>query len=229
MRLIHMTIRSAAIVLLLLTIGCASNAWRSARNTHSISAYEEFLQRYPNTEFSSEARRQLDSLRAEERRRQEASAYDAATRAGTSEAVEAFLTRHPDGALKAQAEALLRRFARLVAKVPESINSVDPFRKHRYVPLSGPVWVYRVTFQETAGVGVELTQCELRIPDVTYGSYKTGQSSSINPIRIPPNGSGFHESWVRGESLRGNSLGLYFRGKDDNGNPVRLHVSSQLK
>ena len=99
MRFMHITRRSLAPILLLITaLGCASSAWRSALDANSISAYQKFLQRYPDTEFSSEARRQVDSLLAEDRRRLEASAYEAARCDGTSGALEEFLTRYPDGA-----------------------------------------------------------------------------------------------------------------------------------
>ena len=73
---------------LVLVAGCAGRAWRQARDQDSFAAYHRFLDEYPDSEWSAEARARLDMSRIRKR--------------PTREAYQKFLAEHPDPALQAE-------------------------------------------------------------------------------------------------------------------------------
>lgn len=70
--------------LILLIVGCASVAshYSEVREIDTIEAYEEFIQKYPDSEFSNEAKEQIDELSAKSK--------------NTIEGYREFIARHPE-------------------------------------------------------------------------------------------------------------------------------------
>ncbi|MEM7408604.1 MAG: hypothetical protein AAF430_00035 [Myxococcota bacterium] len=124
-----MSTRIVLLVLALITAlgGCASSAWREARDADTISAYHRFLREYPDTSFSEEARARLElarvrknpsresfekflekfanaGLEAELRPHVEEVYFEYARALGTAEAYQEFLTEFPAGRFAARAE-----------------------------------------------------------------------------------------------------------------------------
>jgi hypothetical protein len=85
-----------SLVLLLLSAGCATEAWNTARSADTISAYEEFLRDYPKGELADRARDRLSGLR-------EKQDWDTAMAGNTIPSYVEFLRKHPQGPLAAEA------------------------------------------------------------------------------------------------------------------------------
>ncbi len=49
-------------LLILAICGCASKAYQSARNKDTVEAYKEFLEKYPDSKFTSEAKARREEL-----------------------------------------------------------------------------------------------------------------------------------------------------------------------
>jgi len=102
-------IAAIALVVAATLFGCAGTAWRHARAEDSISAYYAFLQEYPDSRFSDQARARLELSRLKKH----------PTRAG----IEAFRAKYSTPELAAEldpfVEELLFRHARAVG-TPES-------------------------------------------------------------------------------------------------------------
>ena len=118
--------RIAALAVALATslLGCAGSAWRHARSEDTISAYHAFLQDFPDSRFSDQARARLELSRIKKRpTRSSVEAFRArystpeliaeldplvedlffhhARAVGTAESYRSFLERYPSGSLVA--------------------------------------------------------------------------------------------------------------------------------
>ena len=74
---------------LLITIGCASTTvgrWEATKSLNTIKAYEAFLQKYPDSEFSAEAASNLEDLY-----------FQKATRINSAKAYSEFMKKYPEG------------------------------------------------------------------------------------------------------------------------------------
>jgi len=76
----------AAALLLVIISACVSTAWKNAVKGNSIAAYENFLRRYPQSEFDNEARRKLEAFY-----------FYKAKNTRTIGAYEEFIAKYPQG------------------------------------------------------------------------------------------------------------------------------------
>jgi hypothetical protein len=78
--------------------------WRSAEAADTVEAYDQFIERHPESELAEQARARLAQL-TEEREWQRAST------ANTPESYRAFLAQHPNGKWAGEARIRLESFA----------------------------------------------------------------------------------------------------------------------
>ena len=120
-------IPAVAVALAAALFGCAGSAWRHARSEDTISAYHTFLQEFPNSRFSDQARARLELSRIKKHpTRSRIEAFRArystpdliaeldplvedlffhhARAVGTAESYRSFLERYPSGSLVSRAE-----------------------------------------------------------------------------------------------------------------------------
>ncbi|HZO23997.1 MAG TPA: SPOR domain-containing protein [Steroidobacteraceae bacterium] len=97
---------AAIVVLALLIAGCSREQqdWRAAEAADTIEAYDQFVQRHPESELVTEARTRVAQL-GEERDWREAGAVD------TADAYRQFLTQHPNGKWAQEARVRIESFA----------------------------------------------------------------------------------------------------------------------
>ena len=88
--------------------GCASMAWKQATADDTIPAYTRFLGSYPNSEFSADATKRLDALRAQEREREIQQQFADAQQRGQN-ALERFAGQYPSHALGKKASEMARQ------------------------------------------------------------------------------------------------------------------------
>jgi hypothetical protein len=123
---VNCRIAAVAAALAASLVGCASSAWRHARSDDSITGYHTFLEDYPDSRFSEQARARLELARIKKRpTRAGAEAFRAkysdpelvaelapfveellfrhARAVGTTESYREFVTRYPSGALSTRA------------------------------------------------------------------------------------------------------------------------------
>jgi hypothetical protein len=83
------------VLLVLLTAGCAreESAWRTARNTGTVEAFQEFLKHYPEGAFAREAQKAMAIL-----------SWDQTKTRNTQQDYEAFLKRFPDSRFAVEAQ-----------------------------------------------------------------------------------------------------------------------------
>jgi hypothetical protein len=77
--------------------------WQKARETNTIEAYEQFLKRYPNGDFTAQAQAHLKDLYTERD-------WQKARDADTPDAYQTFLTQHPEGKLADEARTRIENF-----------------------------------------------------------------------------------------------------------------------
>ncbi len=123
-------IAALAVALALPLLGCAGSAWRQARSEDTISAYHAFIQDFPDSRFSDQARARLELSRIKKRpTRSSVEAFrarystpeliaeldplvehlffDHARAVGTAESYRGFLERYPKGSLAPRAKGNL--------------------------------------------------------------------------------------------------------------------------
>jgi hypothetical protein len=140
-------IAALAAMLAVSVLGCAGTAWRHARGEDSIAAYHAFLEDYPNSRFSDQARARLDLARLKKRpTRAGADAFRAkysdpelvaeldpfvedllfrhARAIGTADAYREFLARYPSGSLSTTtaSPAIWRRSRSSPTTIPRAIT-----------------------------------------------------------------------------------------------------------
>lgn len=115
-------------VLILGVAGCSTTRidWDMARGIGTIEAYQEFLNKHPDSEFSAQAQQELEPL-----------SYKKALDAGTAEAYSAYLVKFPR---KAHAEEVRVRLREnrcqdpgMLRKFPSWIQRGDPADPQRRV------------------------------------------------------------------------------------------------
>jgi len=82
-----------ALAILMLSAGCGGRQadWEAARKADSADAYQQFLQRYPDGDFTSQAKARIEDLKEE-------ADWKAALATDTAAGYQQFLGLHPDGA-----------------------------------------------------------------------------------------------------------------------------------
>jgi hypothetical protein len=90
-------------------------AWKSALTENNIAAYEDFIQRYPQSEFGNEARQRLKALY-----------FDKAMATGTIAAYEDFLRENPSGNFAAEALRNLQILKTEIRNLEEAARRVLP-------------------------------------------------------------------------------------------------------
>ena len=83
-------------------------AWRSAQQTNSIAAYQQYLAQYPQGDFVPVARQKLQQLQSEE---QELLDWQAAKRTNTALAYRSFMQKHPQSIYQDVAAIRLKELA----------------------------------------------------------------------------------------------------------------------
>ncbi|MCX7001272.1 MAG: tetratricopeptide repeat protein, partial [Candidatus Sumerlaeota bacterium] len=98
--------------------GCVSVAWKDATSANTIAAYEEFLKKYPQSQYGQEACQKLEELYF----------YKAKT-TNTIQSYEEFLKRCRHGPLSREAENKLEEFYFEKAKNADTIEAYEEFLK----------------------------------------------------------------------------------------------------
>ncbi len=106
------------IILAVLIAGCASqeSMFNKAKKDNSVEAYENFLQKYPDGEFSVQAKSQLAKLE-----------YQQTKKINSIEAYEKYLEKYPDSEFSVQAKSQL---AKLEYQQAKKINSIEAYEKY---------------------------------------------------------------------------------------------------
>ncbi len=95
---------AASALLLLAACSREQQDWRAAEAADSVEAYEQFVQRHPDSELANQARERVTQL-GEERDWQQASSAD------TAEAYRQFITQHPSGKWTQEARIRIENFS----------------------------------------------------------------------------------------------------------------------
>lgn len=102
--------RATLIALLMVGVAVAAacsrrqQEWEAARRADTVEAYQQFVQSFPEGEFTSQARARMREL-------EEARDWQNAQSAGTAEAYQEFLARHPEGRMADEARIRLGNLA----------------------------------------------------------------------------------------------------------------------
>ena len=172
--------------LLMLLAGCATvdTSWEEATSTETVQAYEAFLKRYPDSDYTVMAKEKIESLQwqdatdqqtysafqkyllawpngkhsSEAKNRIESLEWENAKRLNSLSWYESFLQKYPRSKFLAQARAELQTFAKVVVDFPDKLKS-----QISYYNINGPVWVFKIVFRETNGVAAIITQKMMRI------------------------------------------------------------------
>src|SRR3990172_6924085 len=105
----------ATAIVLVSLIGCVSMAWKDALTANSIAIYEDFLQRYPKSEFTNKAHQKLEALY-----------FDKANATGTIDAYEDFLRKNPNSNFAADASMNLEVLKKEIRNLEEATRRVLP-------------------------------------------------------------------------------------------------------
>jgi cell division septation protein DedD len=120
---VNMVMNKACLVVCLTVLlaisGCSrqQSDWEKTRAANTADAYEQFLKRYPNGEFSAQAQARVKEL-YEERDWQKARDTD------TIEAYQAFLKQYPEGKWAEEARIRVENFT--LASAPSSTTPAAP-------------------------------------------------------------------------------------------------------
>lgn len=106
----NMTIRILFLLLTLALVGCDRQDadWEQAQQQNTIAAYEEFVERYPESPQAEQARSRIEAQRAEQ-------AWTDARQRNTVDAYRDFLQSYPDAAAADQAREQLATLERAAA------------------------------------------------------------------------------------------------------------------
>lgn len=105
-----MTIRILCLLMALALVGCDRQGadWEEAQEKDSITAYEAFAERYPESPEADQARSRIETLRAEQ-------AWNDARQRDTVEAYRGFIEAHPGAATVDEASTRLQTLERETA------------------------------------------------------------------------------------------------------------------
>ncbi len=138
-------------------------AWKAAKATNTITAYQDYLKRYPNAEFQEQAQAAIRAIEQDLAIRKDDLAYQVAQEKNTVEGYQKYLKDYPEGRHKTEAAEKV--------KVPQP-NPSTPAE----MPDDGLVLVRGGTF--IMGCTSEQQDCdsdEKLIHQVTLGDYYIGR------------------------------------------------------
>ena len=112
MRIQNIGLTATAIVVLSVTIGCATmqDHWNVAKSADTIAAYEEFLRRHPTGELAEMARARTEAMRAD------SGDWGKAQKINTVKSYADFIDRHPNSPF---AEKAKRGISDLILKLAD--------------------------------------------------------------------------------------------------------------
>ena len=178
--------------------------WGLANNAHTIFGYEQFLQRHPKSQQSTEASLRLRSLKVPH-------AWDDARGQDTIGAYEAFLREYSATMYASDAKARLS-FLKGEAVVVLDSPSVMSWSN------SKQVYSWEATFRETggkAGFAVKTTDFYVVKKDGTKWSNNWHES-----VVVKPGGSARVDYWIG--HWPGATFHCVWVGTDDKGIPIRI-------
>lgn len=94
-------------------------AWRKAKKTNSIKAYEDYLKEYPNGEFLIQAKDAITELKATKEKKLEVIQWEIAKEKGTVEAYRAFQDAFPGSIYYGEAQKLVAKLDEKTVKLSE--------------------------------------------------------------------------------------------------------------
>lgn len=146
--------------------GCASIAWKDALTVDTLAAYEDFVRRYPESEFAKEAGKKVEVLY-----------FDKAKTIGTEAVFEAFLSLYPKSEFSEEARQKIEALRFDKVKVTGTIASYEIFLKNN--PNSN--------FAAEASRNLEVLKKELRnIEEATRKVLPKGASVEVTTLSRYP-------------------------------------------
>ena len=103
-------VAAASLAAAVAACGGRQSDWEAARRADSPQAYTQFLQRYPDGDFTAQARARLTDLKQE-------ADWKAATTTDTVQAYQGFLSQHPEGPHADEARIRVENFSLAQAPV----------------------------------------------------------------------------------------------------------------
>jgi len=109
-----------AILFLVIGIGCATTKsdWEKAQRLNTIEAYQEFLRKYPNSEFTSDAKKKMEILE-----------WEKAKQDDTIKAYQEFLRKYPNSEFTSDAKKKIEILEWEKAKQDDTIEAYQEFLK----------------------------------------------------------------------------------------------------
>lgn len=138
-------------LLLLTACGSTQTDWNQARATHTVAAYESFIDKHPNTPESVQAHQQIATLNDER-------AWAQALQANSAESFESYLQRRPSGVHAEEARDRIGTIGRMnawyAASLAGSTEALQEFlEKYPQGPLANQA---RARLAKLTGYRVEL-------------------------------------------------------------------------
>jgi len=238
-------------MLLLVLAGCATvdTRWQQANSANTVQAYKTFLRRHPDSEYKDRAREKIESLHwqkttakqstyafkrylrvhpdgehaTEARNQIELLEWENAKKGNRLSGYEAFLEKYPASRYSVQARTEIQTFAEVLVDFLDKLKS-----RESYYNIGRPVWVYRIVFRETNGVGATITQKKMHISGRDGREWGDWTYLNIKKVNIPPGGTGEYTSWVNSPNcnLCGGTMYLDYKGTDAYGHSI--HVSTRF-
>jgi hypothetical protein len=120
---------------MVLIVGCASveSHYKETRELDTIEAYEEFIQKYPDSEFANEAKKRLEHLESSQKD------FEVAKIKNTIESYKEFIAKYPENEHVKEAEVRIRE----ITLRKKTINDIiEVFIAHglngKYIPDNTP-------------------------------------------------------------------------------------------
>lgn len=104
-------------IMALVLVGCATTKgnWEKAQRLNTIKAYQEFLQKHPQSEFTAEAKHQIQNID-----------WQKATRLDTLESYQEFKNKYPHSKFIHEAEA---RIDKLAWQKAQGLNTIESYKE----------------------------------------------------------------------------------------------------
>ncbi|TVL96909.1 MAG: hypothetical protein CV087_23100 [Candidatus Brocadia sp. WS118] len=122
-------------------------AWKRARETNTINAYQAYLQQFPDGEFRGMAIGKIVEIEQEAANRREELSWEIAKEKNTEESYRSYLEQYPNGKFRSQAEAALEKKEPPPTnlKPPKTVDlsiAQDPAgQKYPTIHLNGKTWL----------------------------------------------------------------------------------------
>ena len=113
------------IILSLIIISCGKvkKEYEKAKQTNTIQSYEEFIQQYPNNNYTKKARVKLDSLHNDKIKKD----YEKAKQSNTIQSYEEFIQQYPNDNYTEKARAKLDSLHYEIVASKDSIKTYEEF------------------------------------------------------------------------------------------------------